>query len=614
MGLIATEARDALAYHDRALALDPGFAEAHNGRGLALSRIGDLAAALASFTRALALWPGYIDALINAGNTLRKMGRFDEALSTIEQALRIDPNSIDALYSQAGILGAMTRMDEAIELCDRVLALDPAFSPAHLRRATLLGLLKRHEDAVAAFDRLLALPSEDESFYAKAHVLRGNSLRHLERLPEAIAAYDKALMLRPKFVEAWVNRGLALRQAREFLDAIDDFDQALALNPKHLDARNYRSVALANLGRNEEAEAENRRVLSIDPDNGSAYNSLGNALQRQGRLREALAAYETAIRLVPDPTAARFNYGMCLLLMGDYANGLREYEVRWQTEDWNIGWDITLRPLWDGSADIAGQTIMLYSEQGLGDTIQFCRYVPMVVARGARVVVGVPSSLRRLLESLHPEAEVIDHTQPPPAFDAHCSLMSLPLAFRTDLSCIPGRVPYLAPPEEYRALWRQRLGPRRGPRIGLAWSGGEKPYGRSIPLDAVAPLLAMLPEVFSLQRDLRPEDVPALAMHPGIRFFGQDLRDFCDTAALIEEMDLVISIDTSVLHLAGALGRPSWVMLAYAADWRWHTGRDDSPWYPTMRLFRQPSSGDWGGVIDRVCAALATCLGSLRAA
>lgn len=617
MGLIATDqghAQAALAYHDRVLALDPNFVEAHNGRGLALSRLGDLAAALASFTRALTLWPSYVDALVNAGNTQRRMGRLQEALSHHEKALQIDPDSVDALYSQAGVLGALDRLDQAIEACDRVLLLDPAFMPALMRRATLLGLQGCHEEAVLSFDRVIALPSETDSFYAKAHVLRGNSLRHLNRLTEAVAAYDRAISLRPKFADAWASRGVALRQLGEFHDAIDNYNTALDINPRHLDARNYRCILLATLGRNEAAEADARVILSIDPNNGAAYNSLGNALQRQGRIPEALASFEAAIRLVSNPTAARFNYGMCLLLAGDFANGWREYEVRTQTEGWIFLWDVTHRPLWLGREDIAGRTIMLYAEQGFGDTINFCRYVPMVVAMGARVVLGAPSILRRLMQSLDDTIEVIDDAQTPPPFDMHCSIMSLPLVFGTDLSNIPSRVPYLAPPEEYRLKWQQRLGPRRGPRIGLAWSGNDKPLGRSIPLDVIGPLLAMLPEVFCLQRELRPADVPAVAMYQGIRFFGHELEDFCDTAALMEELDLIISIDTSVLHLAGALGRPTWGMLPYAADWRWLLDREDSPWYPTMRLFRQPASGDWTSVVDRIRNELATHLGSRRAA
>ncbi len=405
-----------------------------------------------------------------------------------------------------------------------------------------------------------------------------------------------------------------MRQLGEYQDAIDNYDTALDLNPRHMDARNARSVLLATLGRNEEAEADARVMLSIDANSSAAHNSLANALQRQGRIPEALESFEAAIRLASFPPPARFNRGMCLLLAGDFANGWQDYEARIQTEDWLYLWDVKHRPSWLGKDDIAGRTIMLYAEQGFGDTINFCRYVPTVVAMGAKVVLGAPSILRRLVQSLDDSIEVIDDTQAPPPFDVQCSLMSLPLVFGTDLSNIPNRVPYLAPPEESRLKWRQRLGPRRGPRIGLAWSGNDKPLGRSVPLEVIGPLLGMLPEVFCLQRDLRPVDVPALAMYQGIRFFGHELKDFCDTAALIEELDLIISIDTSVLHLAGALGRPTWAMLPYAADWRWLMDREDLPWYPTMRLFRQPASGDWGSVVDRVRNELAAHLGSRQAA
>ena len=572
-------------------------------------RLDDLPGALESFGRALAVWPGYVDALVNAGNTLRRMGRMEAALAQIQQALRLDPRSVDALYSQAGVLGALGRVDEAIGLCDRALAVDAGFSHAILRRATLLALQGRHEEALAGFEKVLALPGESGSVVARAHVLRGDSLRQLDRPDEAVAAYDRAIALRPQFADAWLGRGLALRNLGDFDDALDDFDSAIRLNPQHIEARLSRSALLATLGRNEASEAEARLILSIDPANGPAFNNLGNALQRLGRIEEALACFEAAIRLVPDPTAARFNYGMCLLQAGDFARGWREYEFRGKTGGWEVGWDLAGVPVWQGEAGISGRTILLYAEQGLGDTIQFCRYAPMVAALGVKVVLGVPPVLKALMQSLGAGIEVIDVDQPAPAFDLQCSIMSLPLAFRTEMATIPAAVPYLAAPQAYRAKWRGRLGERRGPRIGLAWSGNDKPLGRSIPLGAIGPLVAMLPEVFCLQRELRPSDVPALALHQGIRFFGHELADFSDTAALMQEMDLVVSIDTSVLHLAGALGLPAWGMMPFAADWRWLMERTDSPWYPTMRLFRPSASGDWAGIIERVCGDLEVFLG-----
>jgi hypothetical protein len=295
---------------------------------------------------------------------------------------------------------------------------------------------------------------------------------------------------------------------------------------------------------------------------------------------------------------------MCLLQAGDFARGWHEYEFRGSTDGWQVGWDLSFTPAWSGDSPIAGRTILLYAEQGLGDTIQFCRYAPMVADLGAKVLLGVPPVLKNLVHSLDETIDVIDVGQPVPGFDLHCSIMSLPLAFRTEPATIPARVPYLSAPDDYRTKWRTVLGPRRGPRIGLAWSGNDKPLGRSIPLDTIGPLVSMLPEIYCLQRDLRPSDIPALALYQGIRFFGHDLKDFSDTAALMQELDLIISIDTSVLHLAGALGRPAWGMMPFAADWRWLMDREDSPWYPTMRLFRPRASGDWESIIDRICTEL----------
>ena len=593
--------QDALAWHDRAVAAQPEFAEAHNGRGIVLSALGEFTAALAAFTRALTLWPAYVDALVNAGNTLRKMGRFDDALENLDRALRLEPTSVDALCSQAGVLTVTDRKNEALVAIDRALEVDGDYRQALMLRGTILALLGRTAEAVAWFDDLISRPSQPEAFQAEAYVHRGNALRDLKRWPEAVESYDRALALVPNHAGAWCDRGRALREMGELHEALESYSTALAINPRYLDARNYLSSVLATLGQNEESEFHARQIIAVDPANDSAYNNLGNALQRQGRLTEAIACFTTAMGLVPDPVAARFNRGMCRLVAGDFENGWADYEVRTKARDWDTkGWDTDLRPAWTGRTDIGGKRIVLYSEQGLGDTIQFCRYATMVAGRGASVSLHVRAPLRRLLESLDPSFEVTDETMPLRPFDLHCSIMSLPFAFATTLETIPNRVPYLAAPATHRQLWRERLGDGRRPRIGLAWSGNDRPHGRAIPLEVISPLVRMLPEVYCIQRELWTTDVPALAMFPGIHFFGHALRDFADTAALMEELDLIISIDSGVLHLAGALGRPAWAMLPFAADWRWLKDRDDSPWYPTMRLFRQPKSGDWTGVIDQV--------------
>lgn len=597
---------DALGYHDRAIGLNQDDAEACNGRGIALSGLGDHASALASFARALVLVPDYTDAMVNTGNTLRKMERFDEALSSLDRAIEREPRLASAHYARAGVLMDMDRFEEALGSCETALSTASSLPFALMRRCEILNRLGRYEEALDTVNRALATPSMQTPFYAELHLMSSYALWELQRTTEALSACDRAVALLPDFAEAWSRRGVILRDLGEPVDALDSYDRALSINPHHAQARNNRCIVLAVLGRLDEAVEETRRVIELDPGNGAAYNNLGNWLRRLGRLPEAKEALEIATRLAPDPEEVRLNLAMCLLHAGDFRNGWRAYEARWHTRAKPALMEEMGRPLWRGEENIAGRRIHLYAEQGLGDAIQFCRYVPMVVARGAEVTLGVPASLKVLVQSLGPTVRVVDRKQTPAVFDMHCPLMTLPLAFGTDLDTIPADVPYLAAPEERRREWRERLGPKRGTRIGLVWTGNSEHRedgGRTIPLDIVMPLAALAGEVICLQREMRPEDLPTLAHIPAVRFFGHELRDFADTAALVGEMDLVISVDTSVLHLAGALGRPVWGLIPYSADWRWLMHREDSPWYPTMRLFRQEALGDWGGAIERVLAA-----------
>jgi tetratricopeptide (TPR) repeat protein len=536
----------------------------------------------------------------------------DDALGRYQQAVARNPGSVEAWFGMAGALGRLRRLDEAIAACERVLAIDPRFVPAMLRRGAMLGLAGRHQEAAPYLEQVLRLPGLPDGFQVTALLLRGDSLRLLGQPAEALAAYDRAINLRPALPDGWVNRGKALRELGEVYDALDSFETALRLNPNHLQARNERGILLALLSREDEAEAEIRKVLAADPRHAAALNSLGVVLQRQGRLAEAIESFRASTRFSDDPASARFNVALCLLLAGDYLRGFPEYEARWDTPEFVVPPPVVGRPRWTGEADIAGKTVLLHPEQGLGDTIQFCRYAPLVADLGARVILGAPTPLTALLRGMDPRIEVVSRDSPPPVFDLHCPLMSLPLAFHTEVETIPARTPYLSAPETHKQLWQSRLGPKRGPRVGITWSGNDKPLGRSIPLDVFGPVVAMLPEAYCLQQDMRPADVPALAMHPNIRVFGRELRDFSDTAALVEEMDLVISIDTAVLHLAGALGRPAWGMLSFAADWRWLKDRADTPWYPTMRLFRQARSGDWSAVVEQVGSALAAWLRSFQ--
>jgi hypothetical protein len=348
--------------------------------------------------------------------------------------------------------------------------------------------------------------------------------------------------------------------------------------------------------------------LARDPDHVAALTTRGNALRALGRLDEALADYDRALAILPHNVGAHFNRALCRLQLGDFEQGWLEYEWRWHKETHNKHPHIFAHPLWLGREPVAGKTVLLHAEQGLGDALQFCRFAPLVSRLGANVMLAVAPVLHGLLTSLPGVSLIVSKSDTTPRFDLQCPLLSLPLALGTRLETIPADIPYLAAPAPHRRKWQARLGPRSGPRIGLAWSGNPEhgnDANRSMTLDQAA---GLIPEALiragltlhCLQRDMRPRDIPALAMLPQIIFYGADLAEMSDTAALIAELDLVISVDTAVLHLAGALGVPVWGLLPLACDWRWLTAREDTPWYPTMRLFRQPALGAWETVIARV--------------
>jgi tetratricopeptide (TPR) repeat protein len=352
------------------------------------------------------------------------------------------------------------------------------------------------------------------------------------------------------------------------------------------------------------------QALAIRPDYLEALNNRGIALQVLNRNQEALASYDRAVKLDPESVEAHWNGSLCRLLLGDYTNGWQEYEWRWRVEDF-----LALspkrefpQPLWLGKHDITGKTLLVHAEQGFGDTIQFCRYVEWVAQKGAHVILEVEPALKTLLTSVRGASRVLAKGEALPEFDYHCPMASLPLAFETRIETIPSHVPYLNSSRQHIDKWQAKLGPKVNLRVGIAWSGRithTKQHERSIPLDKLLPLADSGVSLVSLQKDVLPRDRETLAAHAEIAHFGSELADFSDTAALLSLMDVVISIDTSVAHLAGALGKPVWIMLPYVADWRWLLQREDSPWYPSAQLLRQPNAGDWKSVVENIARKLA---------
>jgi len=601
----------ALADYDRALALRPSHPEALNNRGITLQALGRHAEALTSYDKALALRPDFVEALINRGITLYDLKRFDEALVDYDSALRLRPNNADALSNRGNALTKLLRYDAALASYDDALRLRPDHIEALYNRGVALHELRRFDEALSNYDRALALRPD----YSEALVNRGVTLHDLGRSREALESYDRALALQPDNFEALTNRGVALQNLRRYGEALSSHERALAVRPSDAVALNNLGVTLHRLGQLDEALANYDRALAARPDYAEAFVNHGVTLHDLKRFDEALASYDRAIALQPDYADAFFFRSMSRLLTGDFERGWFEYERRWESSSAALSKRDFQQPLWLGEDDIADKTILLHSEQGFGDTIQFCRYAPLVAARGARVMIEVEEPLQGLMTGLDGVVRIIAKGDPLPDFDIQCPLLSLPLAFRTRMNTIPSNLSYLRPPKRTLQDWDARLGQESRPKIGLAWAGNAKHVRdreRSISFSAFLPLLDVDATFVSLQKDICKADAEMLGANRNIRDPGNSLGDFSDTAALISRLDLVISVDTSIAHLAGALGKPVWVLLTHVPDWRWLLDGDDNPWYPTARLFRQSDTREWDSVMARIRDALPEFIESNR--
>jgi hypothetical protein len=426
---------------------------------------------------------------------------------------------------------------------------------------------------------------------------------HLARgeLAEALECIGAAMKSNSSSAEITSNYGVILRHLRRDSEAVEYFNRALILKPGYAPALLTRGASLQRLGRRREALANFDRLIEINPAHAKAHYNRACVLHEVQRFDEALAAYARAIQLAPDDADIHWNESLTRLLLGDFPRGWEKYEWRRKRPGYDErGFG---QPLWRGEP-LAGKTILVHAEQGFGDTLQFVRYVPMLASMGARVALEVQPPLKSLIATLPGVSTLIARGEPLPAFDLQCPIMSLPLAFGTTLETIPAVVPYLKAPEYRVHEWRARL-PQNGKlRVAFAWSGSathEHDAVRSIPLEKWRPLLDRRDiQWVGVQRDLRPGDDAILAAHSGVLHVGAELRDFADTAAVIAACDLVLSVDTSVAHLAGALDRRAWILLQHSPDFRWLLDRADSPWYPRARLFRQPDFGDWQSVLKTV--------------
>ncbi len=602
---------EALASYERALKLKPDYAEALGNRGNVLLILKRADEALACHERALKLTPGDHELYNNRGNALQDLNRPEEAMASYQRALALQPDYAEALSNYGNALLTLKRYDEALVTLDHAIALRPDFHQALFNRGNALLGLKRYADALASYDRAIALSPE----FQQAIYNRGNALKELGQYDDALASFERAVAINPDDHEAHNNRGSVLQGLRRYEEALQSFDRALALKPDYVDALYNRGNALKDLWRYAEALQSYDRALVFKPDYTEALGNRGNVLEDMRRFEEALASYARALAIKPDYAIAHWNESLCRLRSGDFEIGWQKYEWGWESGERGKTKRDFPQPLWLGGQPLNGKTILLHAEQGLGDTIQFCRYARLLAEKEATVLLEVQPPLTPLLKHLEGVHQVLAKGGTLPAFDYHCPLPSLPLAFHTRLETIPAQEKYIYSDEVRVAAWQNKLGQRVKPRIGLVWSGSaghRNDRNRSIPLADFVKLLSAGMEFISLQRDVRPADGKLLLARKDIAHFGDDLADFADTAALIELVDLVITIDTSVAHLAGAMGKAVWILLPFNSDFRWLLDRDDSPWYPSARLFRQPAMGDWDSVLTRVKRELADCVAIRR--
>jgi tetratricopeptide (TPR) repeat protein len=416
-------------------------------------------------------------------------------------------------------------------------------------------------------------------------------------------------MINPTFtLPQEFSRAVSAYEAGKLLEAERICQQIIDNEGDLLDVLHLLAIVQSSLGKKHTALASYDRALKLRPDFAVVLLNRGRTLHDLKRFDEALASYDRALKLRPDFAEAHFNEALCRLLIADFDRGWEKHESRWGIERLRTAKRNFVQPLWTKGDDVRGKTILLHAEHGFGDAIQFCRYVPLVVERGARVILEVHRPLRELMTTLTSAAQIVSRGDPLPDFDMHCPLLSLPLAFGTRLETIPCPTLYLRASPQALVNWDARLASRKHrARIGLAWSGRPghlNDHNRSIRLSCLLSLLDINATFVSLQRDVRPEDATVLRNQGDLLHFGDELETFADTAALISTLDLVVSVDTSVAHLAGALAKPVWLMLPFIADWRWLLDREDSPWYPTVRLFRQDETRAWDSVIARVRSAL----------
>jgi Flp pilus assembly protein TadD len=602
----------------RAISIQPSQPVFHSNLGIVLAARGEFAEAISEYRLADSLDPNSPETLNNLGVALHASRRMSDAIVCFKRAvtlrpdyadarnnllavLKLQPDSAAAYHALGDLLHEADRSRDAIGFYRRAIELDPNSAETHNNLGNALFAAGDHGEALLRYQRALQL----KPGFPQAQNNLANVLKELGRLNEAIVAYQHAVDLQPRTPEPLTNLGNALREIGDWNAAMGCYQMAISLDPGHAISHNNIGNAWCERGNWSAAVDAYETALRIKPDYADAINNLGTALEELGERDRAMHCYQKANELGPNRVSPPWNIALLQLLQGDFKNGWPGYENRWRQKKQSKTWRDFKQPMLTNLSQLAGARILLHAEQGFGDAIQFCRYAPMVAQHGAHVTLECPPKLVRLFSSLQGVSTVIARGESLPPFDLHCPLMSLPGLFGTEIKTVPGTVSYLSAEAAETARWRARFAAEPPAfRVGLVWAGQsthQKDRHRSLSLAAFA-VLGELHGVRFYSLQVGEASAQAKSPPPGMTLIDwtDDLNDFADTAALISQLDLVITVDTAVCHLAGALGKPVWILIAFQPDWRWLLDREDSPWYPTARLFRQPTPENWRPPLARI--------------
>ncbi|HZU38673.1 MAG TPA: tetratricopeptide repeat protein [Gemmataceae bacterium] len=585
--------------------LQPQRAEVHLTLGLALKELGRRGEAQASLQQALRLRGQFPEALAALGHLLAEQDRLAEAVGCYEQTLEQRPQDAETRTNLGIALARLERLPDAIAAFQQAIATSPELARAHQNLGVALSQQGKPDEGMASLREAARL----RPGYAEAHYNLGNLLNEQRRYDEAVASYRQALSIRPDYADACNNLGVALNHLGRSGEAVVILQQAIRLRPDFAESHNNLGLALADLGRFAGAEAAYHEALRLNPRHADAHANLACVYQWQGRLAEAETAFQLAVWLAPEAAGLHWNRSLFWLQKGDFERGWMEYEWRWKKPTAPVYGRrprTFAQPRWDGGR-LEGKRVLLYMEQGLGDMLQFIRYARLVHERGGLVLIECPAFLTPLLATCPGVDQTVAEGSALPAFDVQAPLLSLPGLCGTTLETVPAEVPYLFPPQERVMHWRERLAEyvsNAEYKVGIVWQGNPHhrwDHHRSVPLERFAPL-ARVPGVrlFSVQHGHGTEQL----QHTRLPIVPLEVGDFQQTACILKNLDLVVTVDTATAHLAGALGVPTWILLSAISDWRWLFDRSDSPWYPTVRLFRQTHVDDWTPVFRRVARAL----------